>query len=241
MNPRERERRLMVWNSTERLLFSPSGRDNQAKWCVCFLRSLARYWAIDEFVRTGPHWPKGEFSLPIPGFSLSYDLSGWTDASPRASIWMKFQEKSLAAYDIDHRYDAKEKLCPMLPGGLLGRYLNTATREAELMADIQWVLDRYLIHPCAHMHLWPEFLLALGAGAHLSTEVLHEIRFGAGIINPFTALFQFRINLLLGESIADVKERKAAERDRLAGLIHSAILQNAMAIAPGSLFGLSRA
>src|SRR4030042_1572995 len=75
MTPQERTRRSMLWHKVERLLFCPASAEDQRTWCYCFVRSLARCWEIEDFVVPGSAFPAASFSLPLPDFSLSYDLS----------------------------------------------------------------------------------------------------------------------------------------------------------------------
>jgi len=243
MKPKEREQRerlRTLWHKMERLLFSPSGVKEQQTWCWCFVRSLARYWEIDDFVVTGSSFPNASFQLPLQDFSLSYDLSKWGDKLPRSSVRMMFKGVVFACHDIDHGFHDRISLSDSPPRGVLSHYPNKRTRSDELMADIRWVLDRSILHPCAHFHPMPDVLGYLGPDYEAFRDVLHEIRLGLGLTNPFAALFQFRMNLLLGDTPLDTKMRKEAERDRIADLVHNAILNNArvQTIPPGELFDL---
>ena len=88
----------------------------------------------------------------------------------------------------------------------------------------------------------PDVLGYLGPAYEPFRDVLHEVRLGLGITNPFAALFQFRMNLVLLLTRDDTKAHKEAERDRIADLLHDAILNGdrGQAIPPGKLFNLAR-
>jgi hypothetical protein len=92
------------------------------------------------------------------------------------------------------------------------------------------------VHPIA------DALRYLGNDYDAFCDVVHEIRFGFGITNPFAALFQFRLNLLLGETPEDTQTRKERECNRVADLIHAEILNGSpvQAIPPSALFDLGR-
>jgi hypothetical protein len=68
-------------------------------------------------------------------------------------------------------------------------------------------------------------------------ECLHEIRFGVGITNPFAALFQYRVNLVIRQTPDDIRATKDAEKYRVAGIMLDAIIKSE-AVSPGKLFGL---
>jgi hypothetical protein len=244
MTQQERRRRAVLWHKVERLLFSPPGQETQSKWCWCFVRSLARYWEIDDFVVSCPAFPVAEINLPLPGFSISYDLSGWGNDPGRSSVRMIFKEVVFACHDIDHAYDDRISLLDTPDGGVLNRnhYPNRHTRSDDLMTDIRWVLDRFILHPCAHFHPMPEVLGYLGPAYEPFRDVLHEVRLGLGITNPFAALFQFRMNLVLLLTRDDTEAHKEAERNRIADLVHEAILSGneVQTVPPGRLFDLAR-
>ena len=242
MTPQERNRRAILWHKVERLLFSPADMQTQRTWCRCFARSLAQYWGIDEFLILNSTFPVAKINLPLPGFSISYDLSRWGNDLGRSYVRMIFEGVVFACHDIDHAYHDRSSLSDPPPDRVLAQYPNRGTRRNDLMADIRWVLDRYLLHPCAHFHPMPEVLGYLGPAYEPFQDVLHEVRLGLGITNPFAVLFQFRMNLLLGETAHDTKTRKETERNRIADLVHDAILNDdrVQAIPPGKLFDLPR-
>jgi len=242
MTPEERERRAILWNKVERLLFSPAGKSDQTTWCACFLRSLARYWEVDEFAVPGSPFPSASFRLPpLSDFSLSYDLAEW-GSNRRSSLWMMFKRVVFASYHIDHQYQDRVSLSDPPPGNVLKRYRSQSTRSRELLTDIHWVMDRYLLHPCTHLHPEPDALRYLGIDYDAFRYVLHEVRLGFGIANPFALLFQFRMNLVLGKTPEDTQARKERERNRVADLIHDEILNGGpvQATPPGKLFDLQR-
>ena len=234
----------MVWHKVERLLFSPAGTEKQREWCRYFQQSLALYWGIDAFAVLYPGFPNASFNLPLPDFSISYDLSGWGNDPRRSSVRMIFKGVVFACHDIDHAYHDRGSLADTPPGSILSRnhYPNRHTRSDELMTDIRWVLDRFILHPCAHFHPMPEVLGYLGPAYEPFRDVLHEVRLGLGITNPFAVLFQFRMNLVLLLTRDDTKAHKEAERNRIADLVHDAILNDdhVQAIPPGKLFDLAR-
>jgi hypothetical protein len=244
MTPQERKRRAILWHRVERLLFFPVSAADKRTWCACFIRSLAPYWEIEPFAVTGSAFPGANFSVPLIDFSLSYDLSEWGNDLGRSSVRMIFKGVVFACHDIDHAYHDRGSLADTPPGGVLNRnhYPNRHTRSNDLMTDIRWVLDRFILHPCAHFHPMPEVLGYLGPAYEPFRDVLHEVRLGLGITNPFAALFQFRMNLLLGGTPHDTKTRKETERNRIADLVHDAILSgNAVqTVPPGRLFDLPR-
>jgi hypothetical protein len=243
MTPQQRRRRAILWHEVERLLFSPVSETDKRTWCACFIRSLAPYWQIESFAVPGSTFPKANFSLPLTDFSLSYDLSGWGNDSRRSSVWMIFRGRIFACHDIDHDYHDRGSLLDPPTGGILNRnyYPNHRTRSDDLMTDIRWVLDRFILHPCAHFHPMPEALGYLDQAAYEPfLDVLHEVRLGLGITNPFAALFQFRMNLVLLLTRDGTKAHKEAERNRVADLVHEGILSgNAVqTVPPGRLFDL---
>lgn len=244
MTPQERKRRAVLWHRVERLLFSPVSASDKTEWCACFRRSLAQFWEIEDFAVQGPAFPIAKFSLPLPDFSVLYDLSEWGNDPGRSSVRMIFKGVVFACHDIDHAYHDRGSLADTPPGGVLNRnhYPNRHTRSDELMTDIRWVLDRFILHPCAHFHPMPDVLGYLGPAYEPFRDVLHEVRLGLGITNPFAALFQFRMNLVLLLTRDDTKAHKEAERNRIADLVHDAILRgNAVqTVPPGRLFDLPR-
>ena len=241
MTPQERTRRSMLWHKVERLLFCPASAEDQRTWCYCFVRSLARYWEIEDFVVPGSVFPAASFSLPLPDFSLSYDLSGWGNDTLRSSVRMIFDRVAFACHDIDHDYDDRVSLSEPPPDRVLAQYQNLRTRRDELMTDIRWVLRQYLIHPRTHLHLIVEAFGRREPADENFREVVHEVRLGLGITNPFAALFQFRMNLVLLLTRDDTKAHKEAERNRIADLVHYTILNDdrVQAIPPGKLFDLT--
>lgn len=242
MTPQEQERRCLLWHRIEQLLFSPTSDPYKMAWCQCFLVSISDLWGVETWLIKGSPYPKSTFSLPLPGFSVSYDLSRWSSSSPRASVRIEFAGVGSASHDIDHCYHDRSSLYRLPSGSILSRYPNKKVRDRQLLEDIQWILDRYLLHPCVHLHLEliPEALGHLGANPETSTDILHEIRLGFGISNPFAALFQFRINFLPGSSSDEVQKRKEKERDRIAALLLDAILRDhrMQNIPPSKLFDL---
>jgi len=237
MNPEERTRKAQVWRRVEELLFSPSGENEQRQWCACYLRSLASFWGLPEFA-VGTPFPRAEFALPLPGFCLSYDLSEWNSSPKRASVRMKFEGVLFAAYDVDHACQTRRSLLNEPEDSLLGKYPQVAARASDVAGDVQWVLDRFVLHPCAHVHMMPDIFGCLRDDHEPFRDVVHEIRLGFGQTNPFAALFQLRTQFALGHAVEDTKVWKEAERDRVAKLVSEAVLQGAgtQRIPPGRLF-----
>jgi hypothetical protein len=190
----------------------------------------------------GSIFPEGNFRLPLTDFSLSYDLSGWANDPRRSSVRMIFKGVVFACQDIDHAYHDRGSLLDAPTGRVLAHYPNPGTRSDRLMEDICWVLDRSLLHPCTHLHPMPHALGPLGPAQEAFREVVHEVRLGLGITNPFATLFQFRMNFVLLPTPHETRARKEAERNRIAGLVHDVILNSdpAQAIPPSRLFGLAR-
>ena len=240
MTPEERVRRCILWNKIERLLFSPASVADKMQWCHLYLMSLAKLWETEPFAIQGPAFPRNSLNTPIPGFSIFYDLSRWDNIRQCSSLRMSFEGIEFASHDIDHAYHDRNSLSDPHPTGVLSYYPRIATRRDELTYDIQWVLDRYLLHPCAHVHPLPEIAGYMGPIIEALRDVLHEVRFGLGITNPFAALFQFRINLPVRETPEDTQTLKETERDRIAHLVFDAILSRPPlhTIPPGRLFGI---
>ena len=198
------ERKAWVWQRVEKLLFSPAGEKDQRNWCACYVQSLARYWGIPEFA-TRVGFPQAGFRLPLMDFSLKYDLAEWNSGQGRASVQMAFEGVDFAAYDIDRKYQSRRSLLKepvRKPLKLL--YPSQGTREDDIARDVRWVLERFILHPCAHVHLVPDIFAYLPAKHELAVlgvedepfrKGVHEIRLGFGLTNPFAALFQFRIQL----------------------------------------------
>jgi hypothetical protein len=240
-NNQIRERRALLWQIVERLLFCPANDRDRKTWCVCFFLSLADYWGIGSFLVPSIVFPTARFNLPLPDFSISYDLSECGNNPQRSSLQMIFKEVKFASYDIDHTYHGRDSLSNPPSGGLLSHYPKPATRNSELMEDICWVLERFILHPCTHLHLIDDVLEFLTTGQDNRTAVLHEIRLGLGIANPFAALFQFRMNFLIGKTPEDTKVRKQDELHRIAQLVLERILAKnyVQPVPPANLFNYS--
>ena len=190
----------------------------------------------------GGGFPDANFALPLPGFCLSYDLARWNDRPKRASLRLAYEDVVFASYDIDHTYQSRRLLFDEPSGSVTGQYPNTSARTEDLKADVQWVLERYILHPCAHVHPVADIFASLRDSRDPFRDVLHEIRLGFGLTNPFAALFQIRVQLGLQQTAEDTKKHKEAERDRVAQLVCQGISQrgDVQQIAPGVLFGLTR-
>jgi hypothetical protein len=188
--------------------------------------SLAGFWEVDPPVVVGTLFPKATVSLPLPGFAIEYDLSNWTENRKRASLRMTFEGVEVATHHIDHAFDDRVGLYDPPPGNALGLYTNMASRNDELFHDICWVLDRFVFHPCAHVHPSPDLLSGLKPTGDTFRKCLHEVRFGVGITNPFAALFQYRVNMVLRQTPRETQAAKEKERDRVAGRMREAILND---------------
>lgn len=243
MSAAEKRRRAKVWAAAVRALFSPVGQNDQRAWCACYVRSLADYWSVDAFAVSGATFPTAKIPLAcLPGFSLSLDLSEWGNSPPRSSFHMLFEDVQFLGFHIDQSYEASPALLDWPGGNIPGEYHNPASRAGDLLTDAQWVLDRLIMHPCAHVHLLGDMLGVLGEEQNAFRETVHEARLDFGATNPFVALFQFRVQFLLGDTNEETKARKLAERNRVAALLRDAILagNGPQVVPPGDLFGLRR-
>jgi hypothetical protein len=221
MTPQEQKRRNKLWHLIEHKIFHPVSPDDQSKWCALFIKTLAGFWEVEP-ISVPQFSPNAKFSLPLPGFEIEYDLSNWANNPQRASMRMMRMGIEIACHHIDHEYQDRLILQALPDGNILSDYPNMASRNNDILNDIRWVLDRYVFHPCAHLHPSPNILVPLVSVEY--RECLHEIRFGIGITNPFAALFQYRVNLLIREKPKDIKRAKEAERDRVAGIMMNSIL-----------------
>ena len=242
MNCRERQRLGVIWAKVEHLLFSPASIKEQKNWCAVFLRSLEQYWQVPTVYFPGSPFPDARLNSPLPDIRLSYDLSGWGGNPQRCSVRIIYREKALASYDIDHRYQNRESLFDSPLGNILAYYPNKGTRSRDLKTDINWVLERYLLHPCNHLHIFSELFLDLDERPGDFGDILHEVRLGLGITNPFAVLFQFRLNLVLGKTPEETQDRKKSECARLADLLHDKIIKkkDKKPVPPGQLFDLKK-
>lgn len=241
MTPERKQRLCLLWQQIEHGLFWPASQSDQRRWCSCFTSSLADLWGVDPPV-VGAPFPKATFPLPVPGFAIEYDLSYWTGDSPRASLRFMFQGLEVAAHHIDHAFEDRNSLYDPPTGNALARYPRAASRQEDLLADICWVLDRFVFHPCAHVHPSSDFVNFLTPIDNAISECLHEVRFGLGTSNPFAALFQFRVNMLLRQTSHETKAAKLTERNRVAALMRDAILGGGPTpgVAAGVLFDRTR-
>lgn len=239
MTPEECKRLALLWHKVEKLLFSPANKKEQREWCAYFLQSLADYWGVDQGY-AGTAFPRGEFQVPVPGISASYDLGQWNGNPARTAMRLKYEDVPFASLDTDQAFPDRLTLLETPPGSVLGQYRNMATRTADLRADVVRVLDAYLMHPCAHLHAMEDIFRILWDSPPASTLAsLHEMRLGTGLTNPFARLFQFRLQFVLGASLSKTKTLKKKERDRVAILVCQAILADnpVQHINPGTLFG----
>ena len=155
---------------------------------------------------------------------------------------MTFEKAEIACHHIDHAFDDRISLYDPPGGNLLAMYPNRASRKNDLLADICWVLDRFVFHPCVHLHPSPDILSYLKCVDEVFYECLHEVRFGVGMTNPFAALFQYRVNLVLRSTPNETKAAKEAERNRVAVKMRDAILNGGagQGVPAGELFKCSR-
>ena len=241
MTQYDRERLSLLWHQIDRGLFSPASQTDQRTWCACFVNSLSMLWEVDSPV-VGAAFPMATLSLPMPGFAIEYDLSNWAGNPRRASLRMMFEGVEIACHHIDHAYHDRMMLLNPSAENVLRQYPNMASRNADLLADICWVLDRYVFHPCAHLHPGPDIMTCLAPRDDAYRACLHEMRFGVGITNPFASLFQYRVNLLIRPTPEDIQAAKEKERDRVAGIMRDAILNGPAAhgVSAGELFGCMR-
>jgi hypothetical protein len=238
MTPQEQERRNKLWHLIEHKIFQPASTDDQRKWCSLYVKTLARFWEVDSF-SVPQFFPNAKFSLPLPDFAIEYDLSNWVNNPPRASLRMMRKGMEIACHHIDHAYQDRLILQTLSDGNILSHYPNAVSRPTDILNDIRWVLDRYVFHPCAHLHPSPDVLAPLVPADSDYCKCLHEIRFGIGITNPFAALFQYRVNLLIRETPQDIKRAKEAERDRVAIIMTNSILSK-QDVSANELFGFKR-
>ena len=241
MTSQEKPRLRLLWHLIERGLFWPASQSDQRKWCACFASSLPGFWEVDPPV-VGAAFPKTTLSLPLPGFAIEYDLSNWAGNPQRASLRMMFEGVEVACHHIDHAFGDRMSLYEPPGGNVLSLYPNMASRNDDLLADICWVLDRFVFHPCGHLHPSSGILMCMKQVDDAFGECLHEVRFGVGMTNPFAALFQYRVNLVLRQTPDETKAAKKAERDRVATIMRDAILDGGAArgVAAGSLFQCMR-
>ena len=240
MTPKERERLSLLWHQIERGLFRPTSPAEQRTWCACFVKSLSTLWEVEPVV--GAAFPMATLSLPVPGFAIEYDLSNWAGNPRRASLRMMFEGVGIATHHIDHAFHDRMDLQTPPGGNVLAHYPGIASRNDDLLVDIRWILDRYVFHPCAHLHPGPDIVTCLAPADDAYRECLHEIRFGVGITNPFAALFQYRVNLLIRPTPQDIKAAKEKERNRVAGIMRDALLNRpaGSGVSAGELFGCMR-
>ncbi len=244
MNADDKKRYALLWERIEALLFSPHGAEEECRWCAHYMNSLRDCWEAG-IIPLGKAYPQqDDFSMPLPGFSLSYDFSNWEQGRSRFSIRMSFENVVFACQDIDKCYTPRVELLepPREPpsDSLLDFYPDTPKREQSLREDTKWVLDRYLMHPCAHVHLVADILDCLRDDHAPYRDVVHEIRLPMGCENPFTALFQYRIQFILGTDKVSTKTRREAERDRLIDMVVNAVIERADHVSSGDLFELNR-
>ena len=240
MTPEEQRRLARLWFEVERLLFSPAKSGDRRTWCDRFLGSLAGYWQSEEFLPPPSAFPTAEFSLPLPGFSICYDLSGWSAQGGRASVRAKFEQTVLASHDMDHNWCDRAALSEPPGGPVLAHYRNLRTLADDLLQDATWVLDNLIVHPCAHLHAEGDILQRLKERPRGLDDqfkgVLHEVRLGLGLTNPFAALFQLRLQFALGRDKAETIQRKKDECKRVAGLACIAIRDKKLTVPAGDLF-----
>ena len=240
MTPQDR-RRYLLWHLIERHAYCPSSSANQRTWCTLFVASLSKFWGVDPLV-VDPVFPRGSFPVPGTDFAIEYDLSNWAGVPKRASVRIRFKGVEVACHHIDHAYKERMGLLDPPSGKVLTLYTNKASQSEDVLEDVRWVLDCYVIHPCAHVHPSPE-ILANGADLDAGfRKCLHEVRLGTGFTNPFAALFQYRVNLVLGKTPGATREAKRKERDRVAALIQDAVLKGTLenGVSAGKLFGSVR-
>lgn len=239
MTKEDKKRYALLWEKIETLLFCPRDVEEECRWCAHYMTSLRKCWGAG-IIPIGKAYPQqNDFSMPLPGFSLSYDFSKWEQGQSRFSIHMSFENVVFACHDIDKGFAPRVDLLdpPHSPeGSLLSFYPDITTRQQLLTEDVKWVLDRYLIHPCSHVHLAKDILNFLREDHASYRDVVHEIRLAMGSENPFFALFQYRIQFILGSDKASTKGLRETERDRLADEVVKTILQKADHVPSGTLF-----
>lgn len=209
MTLEEKARRYFLWNKIEHLVFCPASSRDQSTWCSLYIATLDNLWEIDPPI-TESTFPSARVHLTLPEFAFEYDLSRWSENPQRASLRLLHAELEIASHDIDHAYHDRMSLTPDLTGNINQHYPNSATND-DLLTDICWVLDRYVFHPCAHLHLNSARVITLVDSDETFRECLHEIRFGCGITNPFVALFQYRVNLILRSTPTETQRAKEDE------------------------------
>jgi len=236
MTPEEKARRYYLWNKIEHMVFCPASPRDQSTWCSLYIATLGDLWGIDPPI-TESTFPAARVHLTLPEFAFEYDLSLWSESPQRASLRLFHGDSEVACHDIDHAYHDRISLTPDPAGSINLHYPNAATNSDDLLTDIRWVLDRYVFHPCAHLHLNSARVATLIHGDDAFRECLHEIRFGSGITNPFVALFQYRVNLMLRSTPTETRSAKAEERDRVAAIIRDAIRDRNSCVNAKKLFG----
>ncbi len=241
MTTQERKRLGLLWEAIELKLFKPASEAAQRRWCACFVRSLADFWEVEP-PSVGSTFPKAIVNLPVPEFAIEYDLSNWDGSQRRASVRMLFGQQEVACHHMDHAFDDRIAVYDPPPGSVLVLYPNMRSRTDDLFGDICWVLDRFVVHPCAHLHPGPGIFTCLAIEDDAFCESMHEMRLGVGLTNPFAALFQYRLNFVLRKTPWETKAAKEAERNRVAAILRDAILGDRapQGVAAGELFGCMR-
>ncbi len=95
----------------------------------------------------------------------------------------------IACHHIDHTYHDRMDLQTPPGGNVLAYYPNRASRNEDLLYDICWVLDRYVVHQCVHLHPGSDILPCLVPEDDAYSECLHEISFGVAISNRLKPYF----------------------------------------------------
>ncbi len=191
---------IYIWKIIERMLFSPNGEKEFAKW----FRQYNKF--ISQFLGLPISFPvknnkKIEYSYSICNkiafsFLTPFDL-------PKFSI--NYTQGGLSqSFHYDNKYLSELDLIDIFNAGIDKQLLHNLKQKKISYVQIQRILESMITHPALHLHL---------------EDLSHSVRLNLNTKNPFLFLYQLAFQLL--DYKADLRDsaKKQLEFKRLVEMI----------------------
>ncbi|MBE9467081.1 MAG: hypothetical protein IMY72_02025 [Bacteroidetes bacterium] len=205
---------IYLWTVIERMLFSPSGNKDIAKWFRQYHKFALKLWGKPEDYQKGKDYAfKLDDKFQI-SFKTPFDL-------PKFSLEIT-QNTTKQSLHYDNTYFSELDLIRVFNSGIERAELNRIKQITPNRTNLEYLIHNMITHPALHFHY---------------EDISHYIRLSFNTQNPFLFLYHFAFQFCDYKKDFRDSESKKHEFKRLVDLVEKNIgAQNV--IPSGVLFGL---
>ena len=207
---------IYLWTVIERMLFSPSGDKDIAKWFRQYHKFALKLWGKPEdYHKSKEYTFKLDDKFQI-SFTTPFDL-------PKFSLEI-LQNTTKQSFHYDNIYFSELDLTDVFNLGIDRAELRRIKQIRPNRADLEYIIHNMIAHPALHFHY---------------EDVSHFVRLSFNSKNPFLFLYHFAFQFCDYKKDFRHSDSKRAEFNRLVDLVENNIEAKTV-ISSGVLFGLGR-